>query len=55
MLETTLEEEEELNMDMIWEVVDLYRQAILLTREKQASPQCYSSLPDFVEWFLNCK
>ena len=33
MLEQVLKEEEDLNMDMVWAVVDWYKQAALLTRE----------------------
>ena len=32
-MEQVLKEEEDLNMDMVWAVVDWYKQAALLTRE----------------------
>ena len=37
MLEDLLQNEEDLNMDMVYEVVDWFKKAIILTREVEVS------------------
>ena len=41
MLETLIKNEEDLNMDAVYDVIDWYKKAILLTREMEASPCLY--------------
>ena len=35
MLKRTIETVETINIDMIWDVIDWYKQGIVLTREKE--------------------